>query len=178
MVLDITSILSGEKSRLDIDYMLTIPKEATDTRSMNLSDVSFPTAARVTGQLTDNAGYMRLTLSVVLPYVTLCARCAREVRGEFAIDFARTVVTEGMIEDAEKKEEDFAVSENGKLDIDGQLIEILSLEFPMRILCKEDCKGLCPRCGKDLNDGPCDCRTGEIHPAFAAILKQFEEKEK
>ncbi|MBQ7661026.1 MAG: DUF177 domain-containing protein [Clostridia bacterium] len=176
MVLDITSVLSGEKSRLDIDYMLTLPREATAEHAVNLADVTFPTPARVTGQLTDNAGYMRLTLSVVLPYVTLCARCAKEVRGAFSIDFARTVVTEGMVEDAEEKEEDFAVSENGKLDIDRQLIEILSLEFPMRVLCKEDCKGLCDRCGKDLNEGACNCNKSEVHPAFAAILKKFEEK--
>ena len=69
------------------------------------------------------------------------------------------------------------MAENGKLDIDEQLVELLELEFPTRILCREDCKGLCQRCGKDLNEGPCDCPTVEPNPAFAKLLKLFDEEE-
>ena len=83
-----------------------------------------------------------------------------------------------MVEDAEEKEEDFAVAKSGKLDIDEQLLELLELDFPTRILCREDCKGLCQRCGKDLNEGPCDCPTVEINPAFASLLAKFDEEEK
>ena len=177
MILDISPLLSGEKRKLDIDYMLTVSSDETDGGAVNLSGVRFPHPARVLGQITDNAGYMRLTLAVTLPYATVCARCAKEVTGEFEMNFERTVVPEGMVEDAEEKEEDFAVAENGKLDIDEQLVELLELEFPTRILCREDCKGLCQRCGKDLNEGPCDCPTVEPNPAFAKLLKLFDEEE-
>ena len=110
MILDITPLLSGEKKKLDVDYMLTVSADEADGGAVNLSGVQFPEAARVVGEITDNAGYMRLTLSVTLPYVTACARCANEVRGAFEMHFARTVVPEGMVEDAEEKEEDFAVA--------------------------------------------------------------------
>ncbi len=175
MVLNISSLLSGEKKRLDIDYMLTVDTDDVGS-AVNLSGVTFPTPARVTGVITDNAGYMRLKLSVSLPYATLCARCAREVCGEFEIDFERTVVPEGMVDDAEEKEEDFAVVENGMLDIDEQLCEVLLLDFPTRILCKEDCKGLCQKCGKDLNEGQCSCSKVEVNPAFAKLLQMFDEE--
>ena len=175
MVLNISSLLAGEKNKIDIDYMLSV---STDDMSgvVNLSGVSFPTPARVTGVITDSAGYMRMKLSVTLPYVALCARCARDVEGEFAIDFERTVVPEGMIEDAEEKEEDFVVAENGMLDIDRQLSEILLLDFPTRVLCSEDCKGLCHKCGKDLNEGDCDCPKVDVNPAFAKLLSMFDEE--
>ena len=175
MVLNISSLLAGEKSKIDIDYMLTVSTEDM-SGVVNLSGVSFPTPARVTGVITDSAGYMRLKLSVTLPYVALCARCARDVEGEFAIDFERTVVPEGMVEDAEEKEEDFVVAENGMLDIDKQLSEILLLDFPTRVLCKEDCKGLCHKCGKDLNEGECDCPKVDVNPAFAKLLSMFDEE--
>ena len=175
MVLNISSLLSGEKNRIDIDYMLPISTEEM-AGAVNLSGVSFPSPAKVVGLITDNAGYMRLSLSVSVPYVALCARCAKEVNGEFAIDFERTVVPEGMVEDVEEKEEDFVVVENGLLDIDEQLSEILLLDFPTRVLCNEDCKGLCQKCGKDLNDGECDCPKTEINPAFAKILSMFDEE--
>lgn len=175
MILNISSLLSGEKNRLDIDYMLSVTTDDVGN-AVNLSGVTFPTPARVTGVITDNAGYMRLSLSVTLPYITFCARCAREVSGDFEIDFERTVVPEGMVDDAEEKEEDFVVVENGMLDIDEQLTEVLMLDFPTRVLCKEDCKGLCQKCGKDLNEGQCDCPTKEINPAFAKLLQMFDEE--
>ncbi len=175
MVLNISSLLSGEKSRLDIDYMLSISAEEMGN-AVNLSGVTFPSPAKVTGYITDNAGYMRLVLSVALPYETACARCACDVKGEFEIDFERTVVPKGMVDDAEEKEEEFVVVENGMLDIDEQLSEILLLDFPTRVLCKEDCKGLCQKCGKDLNEGECDCPKKEINPAFAKLLSMFDEE--
>ena len=175
MVLNISSLLSGEKNRLDIDYMLSVSTEEFGN-AVNFSGVTFPTPARVNGVITDNAGYMRLTLSVTLPYNTVCARCACDVSGEFAIDFERTVVPVGMVDDAEEKEEDFVVAENGMLDIDEQLSEVLLLDFPTRVLCKEDCKGLCHKCGKDLNEGQCNCPTVDINPAFAKILSMFDEE--
>ena len=175
MVLNISSLLSGEKSRLDIDYMLSISTEEMGN-AVNLSGVTFPSPAKVTGYITDNEGYMRLSLSVALPYETLCARCACEVKGEFEIDFERTVVPKGMVDDAEEKEEEFVVVENGMLDIDEQLSEILLLDFPTRVLCKEDCKGLCQKCGKDLNDGECNCPKKELNPAFAKLLSMFDEE--
>ena len=175
MVLNISSLLAGEKNKIDIDYMLTVSTEDM-SGVVNLSGVSFPTPARVTGVITDSAGYMRLKLSVTLPYVALCARCACDVDGEFVIDFERTVVPEGMIEDTEEKEEDFVVAENGMLDIDKQLSEILLLDFPTRVLCKEDCKGLCHKCGKDLNEGECGCPKVDVNPAFAKLLSMFDEE--
>ena len=175
MVLNISSLLSGEKSRLEIDYTLDVSADGMEG-AVNLSGVSFPSPAKVIGVITDNAGYMRLTLSVTLPYETVCARCACEVKGEFAIDFERTVVPKGMVDDAEEKEEEFVVVENGLLDIDEQLSEILLLDFPTRVLCKEDCKGLCHKCGKDLNEGECSCPTKEINPAFAKLLSMFDEE--
>ena len=173
MVLDISALLSGEKHRLEFEYPLYMQINAED-HSINLSGVEFPKACNVRGYVTDNVGYMRLSLAVTLPYKTVCARCAKPVHGEFSMNFERTVVPEGAIENPEEKEDDYAVAVNGKLDIDEQLIEILGIEFPPRILCKEDCRGLCQRCGKDLNEGDCGCSKTEFNPAFAELLAQFE----
>lgn len=174
MVLNISSLLSGEKNKLDIDYMLAV-STAEMGNAVNLSGVSFPSPAKVSGYITDNAGYMRLSLSVTLPYQTLCARCARDVSGEFEIDFERTVVPEGMVDDAEEKEEDFVVVENGMLDIDEQLSEILLLDFPTRVLCKEDCKGLCQKCGANLNEQTCSCKDESIDPRLEILAQLLDD---
>jgi uncharacterized protein len=55
------------------------------------------------------------------------------------------------------------------LDLAEAIREYALLEMPMQVFCREDCKGLCPTCGADLNEGPCDCRNDEGDERFAAL---------
>ena len=55
------------------------------------------------------------------------------------------------------------------LDLDALAEEDVVLNLPSKVLCKEDCKGLCPQCGKNLNDGPCDCKE-PVDPRLAGLL--------
>ncbi|MSR07462.1 MAG: DUF177 domain-containing protein [Gemmatimonadetes bacterium] len=66
------------------------------------------------------------------------------------------------------------------LDLSPAVREELILAAPDYILCREDCRGLCPRCGKDLNEGPCDCGPEIPDPRWSglAALKQRLEKER
>ena len=58
---------------------------------------------------------------------------------------------------------------DGKLDLSQLALEDVFLSLPSKLLCSEDCKGICPQCGKNLNEGPCDCKK-EIDPRLAALL--------
>ena len=64
--------------------------------------------------------------------------------------------------------------EGDSADLDDIVRTVFVLNLDSKLLCKEDCKGLCHRCGKNLNDGPCNCQK-ELDPRFAA-LKQLLEK--
>ena len=169
MIVDVSPMLRGEVDRIDIDYMLTheTPEGAT-----------FGGDAHVYGKLTDDAGYMRLSLEASLDYTGECARCLEAVTGTFTFSFERTVVSEGTLSE-EKLEEDideYAVLVDGKLDVDEQIREALLLEFPHKLLCSEDCPGLCMRCGKPLRDGDCGCQKNEGDPRLA-VLKKLLDKE-
>ena len=61
-----------------------------------------------------------------------------------------------------------------KLDLYELCFTEVVLAMPSKHLCKEDCKGLCPECGKDLNDGPCGCATTSGDPRMAALAKLLE----
>ena len=165
MVLDVSPLLRGEVNRIEIDYMLT-PE--------TLDGVEFDADVHVTGQLTDNAGYMRLTLKAELPYHGECARCLAPVDGVFSLDFERTVVTEGMLTEERLSEldDEYVLVEKNELDVDLAISEELLLNFPSRLLCSDDCLGLCPKCGKPKRDGDCGCPTKEIDPRLA-VLKSF-----
>ena len=77
MILDVGPLLRGETDCIKIDYMLTPDK---------LDGVTFNGDAHVLGTLTDNAGYMRLTLKAELSYSSECARCLAPVDGVFSLE--------------------------------------------------------------------------------------------
>jgi pyruvate-formate lyase len=66
--------------------------------------------------------------------------------------------------------DDYIMIEDKKLDLLPTVEEEIMLEMPSRTLCKEDCLGLCHKCGKNLNEGDCDCGKKEVDPRLA-ILK-------
>jgi uncharacterized protein len=55
------------------------------------------------------------------------------------------------------------------IDVDEIVKEQILLAVPTRMLCREDCKGICPECGADKNTGECNCVTDEIDPRWAAL---------
>ena len=168
MVVDVAPLLRGEIKKIDIDYMLS-PEQLDGVRFED---------ARVIGTLTDNSGYMRLTLTAELVYHGECARCLAPVDGVFSLDFERTVTTEGTLTDEQLDEmsDEYVVLNDGELDVDEALREELLLGFPMRLLCSEDCLGLCPHCGKPKREGDCGCSDQEIDPRLA-ILKTYFDKD-
>lgn len=107
---------------------------------------------------------------------TECVRCLEpaslEVEGEVQgyYLFERVDEVEGM----EVDEYDF-VSDAGTVDVSAPILGALVHETPFVVLCDEDCKGLCPTCGANLNEGPCECDDDGIDPdnPFAA-LKGFK----
>ena len=168
MVLDMRPMLRGEVDRIQFDYLL---------KPEPLDGVEFEGDAHVVGEVTDEAGYMHLALDASVVYRTECARCLEPVDGTFAVQLERTVAAEGTLseEQLEENVDEYAVIANGMLDLDETIREELLLSFPMRILCTEDCPGLCSKCGKPLPDGDCGCPKFEIDPRLA-ILKQWVDK--
>ena len=177
MILDLTKLLSGEVNRINVDFELQ--PELEDGLTVALDGVEFTSLARVKGVITDNAGYMRLALTVSLDYSGECARCLAPVSGEFATDLEKTVATKDSLGDlSEDKLDDYAIIEDGFLDIDSELFEQLEMEFPARFLCDEDCRGLCQRCGKNLNFESCDCMCREVDPRLLPLQKILDAMKK
>ncbi len=167
MILDVRPLLRGETDHIDFDYYL-----APDP----IEDVTFSSDAHVVGSITDNAGYMRLSLHATVPYTGECARCLMEVCGVFEVDFERTVCNEGTLTDERLSEieadvysDGYAVIKSGMLDIDEELREEMVLSFPTKLVCSEDCEGLCPMCGKPKSEGSCSCKKKEIDPRLAVL---------
>ena len=98
-----------------------------------------------------------------------CSRCLEEVPYEVSLDYEGKVdldhpaEDEDLISDIEEKE----------LDLDMLIFDEVVPQLPTRVLCREDCKGLCNTCGQNLNDGSCDCERTDLDPRMAKILDIF-----
>ena len=102
--------------------------------------------------------------------VCICDRCGAEFDSTKTTALHATIVEE---DDGENQE--LFLLEGDEIDLDEILSTCFILDMETKFLCREDCKGLCPKCGKNLNLGPCGCRK-EIDPRFA-VLEQLLDKE-
>ena len=103
-----------------------------------------------------------------------CDRCLQPVEAPVSADFALEYITGSEYESSEVAEltdAEMSVSVfNGEaLDIDEIVKEQILLAVPTRMLCREDCKGICPECGIDRNTGECSCVADNIDPRWAAL---------
>ncbi len=171
MKLDLRPMLRGEISRMGVDFSLAQIDELDDVRVSN--------EIAVKGEIVDTAGYMRMTLTVGFDYSGECARCLSAVEGRFETEFARTVVDEGTLTDEQLEDnvDEYVIIRDGFLDVDEELCEAVIFDFPSKLLCSEDCPGLCLRCGKPKRDGECGCNNIEPDQRWA-VLKNFFDEEK
>ncbi len=136
----------------------------------------------VTGRV-DRAGMdMRLRGRIKASLVAPCDRCLREVPFSIDIPFDLLYAPEdpganrtGEIE-LQERDLDFAVYQNDEIDLDELVLEQLELSLPSRVLCREDCQGLCPQCGADLNTEKCNCPE-KIDPRLQVLADLKEEAE-
>ncbi len=95
-----------------------------------------------------------------------CARCLKELPAQIHVDVCELFYGPGHQPPADED----AYSVRGiELDLEPMLRDAVTLALPLNPLCKEDCKGLCARCGKDLNLGDCTCTESESDPRWAAL---------
>jgi uncharacterized protein len=103
-----------------------------------------------------------------------CDRCLQPVETPVNTDFALEYMTGSEYESgtaAELTEAEMSVSvfDGEAVDVDEIVKEQIVLAVPTRMLCSEDCKGICPECGADRNKGDCNCTTDDIDPRWAAL---------
>ena len=93
-------------------------------------------------------------------------------RETFLGSFHKGIVYIDLLPDAgddESDDEDFILVEDMSLDLDELVVSDVVLTLPSKILCSDDCKGLCPQCGKDLNQGSCECTESKGDPRFDVL---------
>ena len=156
MTLDLKRIFAIDNSQLDI------------CGDLDMSDVDyaggFPLKKPVhyCGVVLNRASVVTLKLDIDFEFTAPCDRC-----GVVASECHRVTIEKSLATSLQRQESDtIIVVSDMRLDVDGLVYTEVILNMPSKHLCKEDCKGLCFKCGKNLNEGECGCDTGYRDPRF------------
>ena len=165
--------------RLDLRPILRTPGASLPFQfQLDLSGLDFygekPFAhpIRVSGTVRNMAGALSLEGTAETTLELACDRCLKPFVRELALPVSTLLAEE--LEDEENDE--IVLLEDGAVDLDEVFTTALVLSMDAKHLCSEDCKGLCPTCGADLNQGPCGCRK-EPDPRFAALAQLLDKEE-
>ncbi len=136
------------------------------------TDVTFrDNTVKAAVKVENRAGFVEFTADVGFVCCFDCDRCTKPVSRDFHFQFRHILV----LRLSEESGDDYIEAPDYKLDTDTLLRDDILLALPSKHLCKESCKGLCPKCGKNLNEGSCDCVLQEPDPRLAALRKLLEE---
>lgn len=172
MSLDITNVLRAQGDL--IPFQMEVDAIGASRDDMEL------TIAQVSGQATGLGEQIALIGTIHVEGEARCARCTKPFITSFDAPLDATFQRKGEEGAGFEEEEDPDVDfyEGSRIELKTAVESALSLHMPMRFLCEEECKGLCPTCGQNLNEAACDCvPSGEDSPfaALGALLNDEKE---
>lgn len=165
MLFDVKPILHTPGKQLEFQFELDL----SDAEFSGRYPVSRPVA--VSGTVRNTAGILELELSARTTLDAVCDRCGKAFLQEKEVPYSCMLAEELQNED----NDEIVLLEDGCVDVGDLARTAFILGMDTKTLCSEDCKGLCPRCGADLNLGPCSCKK-ETDPRLAVLAKLLENK--
>lgn len=100
-----------------------------------------------------------------------CDRCLSPVEVKVPLKILRRFDTDTLLDE---ELEIVPFVREDQIDVDLLMTDEAMTVLPMKVLCKEDCKGICPKCGANLNEGPCSCGSEETPTRMAELLSKLQ----
>ena len=169
MLVNLSDVLTSEGRQMSMEVPLEMTSFKSGAGSFEITEktpVSFmfsnlePQKARVKG-------------NVKMTFRTNCDRCLAEVPTILDLTFDRIVISPEMGEEDEDAD-DLSFMEGYQLNVETFVYNEIIGNWPAKILCKEDCRGICPVCGQNLNERDCGCDTFVPDPRMAVIQDIFK----
>lgn len=168
MKINIASVLRNENSSLKVVFN----EELTGFKGEE-GDVQSDGSAKFAGAVENDKGLIILKGTLEIGYRAQCGRCLKEVEGTMTLDISEE------LQNSEEVDDGYTLTYTSEeLDLEQILFSYGQLNMPMKILCSEDCKGICAVCGTDLNEEDCQCREEyDINPQMEKLKGFFLRNE-
>ncbi|MCH3964020.1 MAG: DUF177 domain-containing protein [Clostridium sp.] len=164
MKLDVSSLLDNETLDKDLDITL---EESSFYDGGEYIDILKP--IRFSGTLKKVGDLFVLTGNVNTVLGLTCSRCLEKFSYPMKIEINENFTGRKTVDEGD----DVIFIDNDYIDITEVIENNIILMLPIKRLCKKDCRGLCPKCGTNLNYSTCDCSKDEIDPRWAKLKNMF-----
>ena len=165
MLISLERLFAGDQTRLELDSEFDFSREKVN------GVCPFQEPVKVKGTIENRAGIVSLEAEAKLVYHAFCDRCAKEAEREYTVSMEHILVP-SLSDEADADE--YLVLEDQQLDLEQLALEDIYLFLPSKFLCVDDCKGICPQCGTNLNEDSCRCKK-EVDPRLEALLSMLGE---
>lgn len=162
MVLNLKDVFLNDGEKVEAQFTVELKPITLD------GIYPFDSDASVLAKAENKLGFVSLTLDTSFVYSRPCDRCGKAMKIELSFSFDHRLVA-GL---SDSEDDDYIEVPDFELELDDLVVSDILLDLPGKYLCSETCKGLCPDCGCNLNEGECNCRKGNIDPRLE-ILKQL-----
>ena len=162
MTIDVSAILKEIGGRIDVDGFVTL----SDADFLG-ETYHFRAPVKVKGHISNNGKSLILRALCTGTMDTQCARCMKDITVPVEFEIDENLVRKG---DEVSEDDDVIVFEDTGIDIDDIAANSFLMNIEGKYLCSDNCKGLCPQCGADLNQGECGCRDNSVDPRWAALV--------
>ena len=163
MKLELIDILSGSRAAMDFEGDMEFDRE-----SLSGLDVTFEGPVHIKGRVENIGGQAEISARVTAKISAGCARCTKEIFKDVDFEFSERVSRE-----AAEEEDDVILLTSSVVDVADLALGNFITVSPMKYLCKEDCKGLCPHCAADRNSIDCGCDDDVTDPRFDVLNNLF-----
>ena len=172
--------------KLDLSFLLEKEDESCDVtvtydgETVRLSGTEYQKSASEPFTLTfynDEGKKLYLSGSTKVSFTCPCDRCLEDTEVTVPVKLSEEFTIENDVISCDEEEGVICIEDNA-LDVDGLVVNEILVNWPTKVLCKDDCKGICPVCGKNRNIIECDCDTVVLDPRmqqFQDVFKDFKE---
>ncbi len=164
MVLELKSVFANADREINIDTSLDMSK----TDYSGTYPLKKPVIVK--GLVKSRAGVVELSLTMSYEYSAPCDRCGKDTVRNYDVKLERMLAT--SIEGEES--DTIIIVPDMKLDVDELVFSEVFLSLPTKHLCSETCKGYCFSCGKNLNEGECECQTDDVDPRLSKLKELLD----
>lgn len=168
MKINISSVLKNDGSSMQIDFC----KELSGFETVTV-DVLPDGPVKFEGTIENNKGLLVLKGTVSTRFRALCGRCLSEVKDLISLNVYEE------LQNIESDTDEYTYTYSGdELDLGAILFDYISLNMPMKVLCSQECRGICPSCGVNLNEEICRCdNEDDINPELSKLKGFFLRNE-
>lgn len=163
MIFELEPIFNNVGAVLPVDYRM-------DWSDVELNGVCpFTEPVSVRGEFRNRAGVVSVCVRAAFALDLFCDRCAQPMRQTFDLPVEHVLVREL----ADESNDELILLDSFRMDLDALVSDDVFLSLPTKFLCRDDCAGVCPTCGQNLNDGPCSCKK-PVDARLAGLLQLLD----